>query len=335
MFFQRAGRRALGWALLTTLALSPAAWAESTTPAPASAAEQLGAPGIDLSTAPYLDISLGAINEGTGLRLIEGMVDGATEAGIQGGRRAVANAAGPNRYFYFDVHDTYIHGGFNRVTMTITYDDLGTGPIDLEYDAYDVVNPTNLDDAWVKRRVSVAVRTNSGGVKTAFVVLEDARFGNNQPGGADFRLVATDDLVLRNLSLMRTWEPTANLPLRVVLDGQEVLFEVPPFIQPETSTTMVPMRRLFNALGVANDQILWDGEARTVTAKKGKTTIVLRIDSDIALVDGMPVRLQQPAIIQDGSTLVPLRFVSESFGLSVQADMQMRLITITSTLPQP
>jgi len=325
MAIRRIGRLAATLALLAALVVPANAWAETGTSAQP-------APALDFSAAQFVYISMGAPNDEQGIRLIEGQPDGLTEVTETGGRKAVANALGANRYFYFDVHDTYMKGGFNQVIMTITYEDVGLTPIGLEYDAFDVVNPANTADEWVKKPVNVAMRTNSNGYPVARVVLEDARFGNNQPGGADFRLVAQDGLVIRTVSLMRTYTPT-NLPIRVVVDGHEILFDdVPPYINPETGSTLVPVRKLFNAVGIP---VIWNPDARTVTAQKGQTTIVMTIDSAIAQVGDRQVTMAQPATIKDGRTLIPLRFVSENLGLHVDWNPAYHLITVTSPLEQP
>lgn len=330
MFLRHIGRLAIGLALLATLGFAAVARAET---------EAQPAAQLDFHDAPYVYIALGSPNDEHGIRLVEGQPDGLTEAAETGGRKALVNSVGPVRYIYFDVHDSYIRGGLNQVIMTITYDDVGLMPIDLEYDAYDVVNPANKADGWVKKRISVAARTNSGAVKTARVALDDARFDGNQPGGADFRLVSTDDLVIRNISLMRSFGPS-NLPIRVLVNGQEVLFpEVAPFIHPESGSALVPMRRLFNALGIPDEKIKWDGVARTVTAQKGETTIILTIDSHVAQVitptGTRRIELKQPAIIQENRTLIPLRFVAESLGMEVDWDPTTHLITIATKSPQP
>lgn len=327
MFFSRIGRRAFGVLLAAGLWLPVFAAAEASQP-----------DGRDFSAAPYVFVSLQQVNDEQGVRLIDGQPDGLSEAGEDGGRRALPNTVGSSRYLYFDVHDSYIHGGFNQVVMTIIYDDVGLTPIDLEYDAYDVVRPGNTAPEWVMKRVNVAVRTNTGAVRTARVVLDDARFANRQPGGADFRLVAQDEMLIRYVSLMRTYGPPENLPVRVVVDSEEVTFDVPPYIDPVTGRTLVPVRRLLNALGVADDDILFSDVSRTVTARKGDTMIVLQIDSDRAGVyeQGVfrEVTLDQPAVVKDGRTLIPLRFVSENLGLKVKWDPQMRLITIASPSEQ-
>lgn len=330
MLFRRIGRLALSLTLLAALGLSTVARAETTTPAQTPTSAPVPQ---DFREAQFVYISLGAPNDEQGIRLIEDQPDGVTGAAPQGGRYSMPNAVGPERYMYFDVHDTYINGGFNQVIMTFLYEDVGLTPIDLEYDAYDVVKPNTMTDEWTRKRMNMVVRTNSGGLKTARVVLDDARFAGNQPGGADFRLVTTDDLTMRSISLIRAFGPNT-LPVRVVVDGTEVVFDVLPFIS-EKNTTLVPMRKLFNALGVSNDNIQWDDATRTVTAQKGETSIILRIDSDQALVNGTLVTLTQPAILKDGRTLIPLRFVSENLGLKVHWNPDTHLISIASASPQP
>lgn len=57
--------------------------------------------------------------------------------------------------------------------------------------------------------------------------------------------------------------------------------------------------------------------------------IKLYIGSKNGTVNGKPITLDVPPIIQNGRTLVPLRFVSETIGASVNWDDKTRSITIT------
>ncbi|WP_261381756.1 copper amine oxidase N-terminal domain-containing protein [Paenibacillus cremeus] len=49
-------------------------------------------------------------------------------------------------------------------------------------------------------------------------------------------------------------------------------------------------------------------------------TLKLYIDSKTALVDGKEVTLEVPAAIENGSTVVPVRFVSEALKATVKWD---------------
>lgn len=307
--------------LLGTLVTAMPAFAE-TTAQPQSA---------DYSKAQFVMAVLGKTNQETGLRLVEGQPDGQTEGVDSGGRKSLPNQSGTERWFYFDVHDSYMNGGLNKVRLTVNYVDNGLTPIYLEYDSFDTVRPDSKDDAVVKKRVPLVNRTNSESVKSITVELEDARFAGNQPGNADFRIGSGDDLTIRNVAVLRVSYEKPMPPIRVVLDGKEVAFDVVPFVDPQTGRTLVPMRAMLNALGVANTDIAWNEATRTVQARKGQTTVVLTIDNPVAFVKDRPVTLDQPAVIRAGRTLVPLRFVSQEFGLRVEWNEQLRVITLTST----
>lgn len=96
--------------------------------------------------------------------------------------------------------------------------------------------------------------------------------------------------------------------------GVKVNFDVQPCIINER--TMVPIRMFLNAINFTDDQIIYENGKITIDNKM--RTVVLNIGSDVAYIDGNPVPLDSPAVIKDDRTLIPLRFVSENFGLSVE-----------------
>jgi len=110
---------------------------------------------------------------------------------------------------------------------------------------------------------------------------------------------------------------------KVILDNNYLTFDVPPQI--ESGRTLVPLRAIFEALGAT---VEWDASTQTVTATKDGTTVKLQIGSKIAYKNGSPVPLDVPGKIHNGRTLVPLRFVSEAMGASVEwkADTQTIII---------
>ncbi len=111
----------------------------------------------------------------------------------------------------------------------------------------------------------------------------------------------------------------------VVLDGNNLTFEVPPAI--ENGRTMVPLRAIFEAPGAS---VQWDDASRTVTATKSLTVITLTIGSENAYKNGEAVSLDAPGMIVEGRTLVPLRFVSEAFGVQVGWNGDIQTVTLTS-----
>jgi len=113
--------------------------------------------------------------------------------------------------------------------------------------------------------------------------------------------------------------------ITVLFDGQTLQFNVPPQIV--NGRTMVPLRAIFEALGAA---VNWDNNTKTVTAKKDDTAVVLTIGSTTPTVNGQEVTIDQPAIIVNNTTLVPLRFIAEAFDADVNWNASTWVVTITS-----
>lgn len=118
-------------------------------------------------------------------------------------------------------------------------------------------------------------------------------------------------------------DPNGNIT--VYIDEQPVEFDVPPALV--NSRTMVPMRKIFEAIGA---EIQWDEASSTVTGTKGDKLVRITIGEEKAAINGDIVMLDQPAILVDGRTLVPVRVVSEGLGLNVEWD-EATLSVIIST----
>src|SRR5712691_3740364 len=96
--------------------------------------------------------------------------------------------------------------------------------------------------------------------------------------------------------------------IMVVVDGNYLQLDQPPVM--EGGSVLVPLRGIFEKVGA---QVLWDARTKTIRATKPDGAHVqLTLDSREALVNGRPVRLDMPAHQILGTTMVPLRFVSEA-----------------------
>ncbi|MNR17754.1 hypothetical protein D3C85_1344350 [compost metagenome] len=96
------------------------------------------------------------------------------------------------------------------------------------------------------------------------------------------------------------------------VDEQEHTLEVAPFTL--DGRTMVPIRFIGEALGA---KVEWYAQERRVILQKEGSKVELVIDQKDALVNGAATELDSPAVIRDGITLVPVRFVSESLKMKV------------------
>ncbi|MDQ2798083.1 MAG: stalk domain-containing protein [Armatimonadota bacterium] len=126
-------------------------------------------------------------------------------------------------------------------------------------------------------------------------------------------------------------------PIQVVLNGKSLTFAHTPPMQIKGST-LVPMRDIFEALGAT---VKFDKASQTVYGQKGATAIILPLGALEATVNGQPHTLPQPAQLIRGTTLVPLRFISEALGASVFWTPATSTVTIQtidphlSSLPAP
>ncbi len=95
---------------------------------------------------------------------------------------------------------------------------------------------------------------------------------------------------------------------------------------------LVPLRGVMEKLGA---EVSWRPETRTAVATDADTSVVLRIGDREAAVNGQPVYLDVPGLILAGSTMVPLRFLSEALGAEVKWHGAQQLVEITTTPVAP
>lgn len=88
---------------------------------------------------------------------------------------------------------------------------------------------------------------------------------------------------------------------------------------------MVPLRKIFESLGAT---IHWDSSTQTISASRGNVTVKLSVNSDTAYINDEKVHLDQIPVIKNELTLVPLRFITESFGGQVIWDENNKLIDL-------
>lgn len=108
-------------------------------------------------------------------------------------------------------------------------------------------------------------------------------------------------------------KPQGNEPIQVFVKGKKLNFDSQPVIV-GSGRTMVPMRAIFESLGAT---VKWDNATRGVSSEKDGRQISLTIDQRKASINGAVKDLDEPPMIQNGRTLVPLRFVGEAFGNKV------------------
>jgi len=128
------------------------------------------------------------------------------------------------------------------------------------------------------------------------------------------------------LLILFSFNVSAETPINVELEGQSIVFDTEPIIR--NGTTLVPLRAIFESLGA---EVEWDNMTRTVTSTYEGATVKLTIDSKTAYKNGVAFELLAAPVIVNSRTLVPVRFISESFGLFVDWEPKTRTVLVSAT----
>lgn len=100
--------------------------------------------------------------------------------------------------------------------------------------------------------------------------------------------------------------------IKIVINGEKKTFDQMPVLI--NDRTLVPMRGIFESLGAT---VSWNDATQTATGVLGDKTVSLSIGDKNAKVNGQTVVLDVPAQLISDRTMVPVRFISESLGASV------------------
>ena len=110
-----------------------------------------------------------------------------------------------------------------------------------------------------------------------------------------------------------------------------VTIDVAPYIDPSSSSTLIPLRGLLEQMGA---KVTWDGETEGIIIDSGSGKIKMQIQNSLVYADHPvygTVRYTLAVVpkIRNSRTFIPLRFVSEQLGYNVEWDSASRTITIT------
>ena len=72
----------------------------------------------------------------------------------------------------------------------------------------------------------------------------------------------------------------------------------------------------------------WAEDTQTLTITKDETTIVMQIGSTTALVNGEEKTLDTAPSIIKNRTLVPVRFIAEALGLTIDYDEESKTVVV-------
>src|ERR1700674_5230600 len=111
--------------------------------------------------------------------------------------------------------------------------------------------------------------------------------------------------------------------VRIIVNGQYVSFDQPPIER--GGRVFVPLRGVFERLGAT---VVYDNG--TINATGNGRNIQLHIGSTAATVNGQQTNLDVAPFLVGARTLVPLRFISEALGATVNYDGGSQTVTIST-----
>jgi S1-C subfamily serine protease len=113
----------------------------------------------------------------------------------------------------------------------------------------------------------------------------------------------------------------------VFYKGVRIVFDVNPIVS--NGRTLVPMRAIFETFGATVD---YNSQTKQITAVKGSLVIILNIGNTYATITKSgsltEYTLDAAPLAVDGRTVVPLRFIGEALGATVNWDGTTRTVTI-------
>ena len=129
-------------------------------------------------------------------------------------------------------------------------------------------------------------------------------------------------LFMTTLSVLSVY---GEMPLRIVVDGDRLFFpDAQPFID-SNGRTQAPARFIGERLGAT---VTWDGASQKATFVKGAKKLVLYIGKKEYELDGKKLQMDTVALLQEGRTYVPARYVAEAFGATVRWDSVIKTVYI-------
>jgi hypothetical protein len=139
-------------------------------------------------------------------------------------------------------------------------------------------------------------------------------------------LTAANSIELEKL-MENTSTTKSNTPV-INLNGAPMAFDVDPYMVEVGggSRTLVPLRGLAEALGF---EVSWV-EPDQINIMRGGSVINMYINKPGYMVNGTEKQLDAPPFIMGSRTMVPLRFIAEELGCTVQYDAATNTVNIFS-----
>lgn len=114
----------------------------------------------------------------------------------------------------------------------------------------------------------------------------------------------------------------------LIAGEEQVALDVPAYISAQ-GYTMLPVRAVATALGINNNNVLWNQASRTVTILYGQRIITMVAGQKVVTVNGNAIPASATVQIKDGRTFLPMRDLATALGVT---DITWDAATKTATM---
>ena len=114
----------------------------------------------------------------------------------------------------------------------------------------------------------------------------------------------------------------------IIAGEEQVALDVPAYISAQ-GYTMLPVRAVATALGINNNNVLWNQASRTVTILYGQRIITMVAGQKVVTVNGNTIPASATVQIKDGRTFLPMRDLATALGVT---DITWDAATKTATM---
>ncbi|MFC4777828.1 stalk domain-containing protein [Paenibacillus sp. GCM10023252] len=241
---------------------------------------------------------------GTGTKAAYAIFNGTSGVPLSGSPKSLSmDVYGDNSLNWLRAEMTDADGKAHLVTIAKQVDWSGKKQVKVDLSSYAMKYPVKL--------------------KKIYIVTIEEGWDERALTGA----VAIDNITQEN-------PPSVTEPARAVVtmnigsktatvNGKALALETAPIL--EKGTTYVPIRFVADSMG---SKVMWDGKAYRVSVLRGSKLLELVIGRKDIVVNGVRRTSDVAPMIRGGRTLVPIRLISEQFGLEVSYEEKTKKITI-------
>lgn len=113
---------------------------------------------------------------------------------------------------------------------------------------------------------------------------------------------------------------------KMVINGVELSMDVAPYAA--NDRTYLPIRYVAKAVGVTDDNIMWNQADQSAVLVKGDRIIKLTLGSQQMLVNGVPMTMDVAPEVKSERIMLPIRAVAQALGCTVEWDAATQTVTV-------